>query len=349
MAVVFGVLVVMTGCSFSGSFNVGGTPSSTAEEVIEGDLATEIGLTDVEAECGTPANEDVGATFECVSTSNLGEILYRATIQEDEFVNVLAINVLSAEQLGRVEELSTPVIADEAGRPFAASDLACGPAPVLIPESLVVVCRLTDPADGATYDAEVLFRDDYDTLDSVSVPDLPVGAPSAGGADDGAADDSATADPGGASGDPAVLKEQAVDAIEGQLAQQIGVVPLVADCDDPADGNVGTVFACTADSEIGVIDWQVTIQDGGIVNVQSTNLIVADALPRIETAALEVLEAQEGVTMDCGDRPLVLPSDNKIGCTIDDPISGRVFAAELEMLDLQNLRFNVTIPELAEG
>lgn len=155
--VVTGVVVLglATGCSFS----IGDTPTNEAEEVIEGDLAEQIGLTDVEADCEVETSGDVGATFTCTSTSDIGDIEYRATIEEDDTVFVEPTNVLSPDNIAAIEA-NTPGV-------------DCRDGAVVVGSDNTLTCAYTDPGDGLVYDVFIQFTDLESRLYDITQADAP--------------------------------------------------------------------------------------------------------------------------------------------------------------------------------
>jgi hypothetical protein len=129
------------------------------------------------------------------------------------------------------------------------------------------------------------------------------------------------------------VEDAAVELIEGELAEGIGLGELEADCPEVADPEVGTEFDCTATTADGVV-----IEIAGLVDredhidLQTTNVIVADALTTFEAAGIDLVNQTEGATldpsaMDCGDSSIVIPADGVIGCTLTDPSSGQLYDA----------------------
>lgn len=156
--------LAVTGCSFSAS--VGGTPTSAAEEVIEDDLAAQLGFGEIEAECGEPPNEDEGATFLCTSETDQGLVRWEATIAEEDTVNVQSLNVLVEDDVAALEVAAVAEIEQVVGLPLGTEDFDCGDAPVVLGDEDQVVCALTDrtlgsagPADGVVYDTTVTITD----------------------------------------------------------------------------------------------------------------------------------------------------------------------------------------------
>lgn len=150
--------VVAAGCSFS----FGDTPTNSAEDAIEGELATEAGLTDVSADCEVPPNSDVGTTFGCTSSSNAGEVRWLVTIEEDDIVNVQSLNLLSDTDVVNLEQAAVDIIEQQAGRALGYENYSCGTGPVALATDNVLACELTDPDNGDIYDSTIEITD-FDT------------------------------------------------------------------------------------------------------------------------------------------------------------------------------------------
>ncbi|MEL7157906.1 MAG: hypothetical protein AAFN30_15115 [Actinomycetota bacterium] len=162
---------LIAGCSFS----IGDTPTNAAEEVIEGDLAEQLGLSGLSADCEVPANQDVGTTFDCTSDAEIGEIRWLATIQEDDIVNVRDVNLLTAEQLVNLENAAVDLLEEGSGQALGYENFSCGVAPVVIPADLTVSCELIDPVNGDSYDTDLVFASDEYTEFTVTVAETPNG------------------------------------------------------------------------------------------------------------------------------------------------------------------------------
>jgi hypothetical protein len=150
-----------SGCSFS----VGDTPQSVATELIEGELATELALGEITAECEEPPNRDTGTTFGCTSATDYGEVRWLATMADEDSVNVESLNVLSDANVTDLENTTNAQL--------GTSDADCGSGPIVLGVDLTVVCALTDPATGDVYDVTLTFTDlEAGTFDIV-VADTP--------------------------------------------------------------------------------------------------------------------------------------------------------------------------------
>lgn len=155
---VFGV--VAAGCS------IGDTAENVAEEVIEGDLATQTGVGTIDASCPTPPDQDVGTTFRCTATSDLGELRFLAEIQEGDIVFVRPLNVMDDNDLTAVAAAATDIVGTEVGIDLDPELMDCGEAPVRIEDDLSFRCELTDPINADVYEATITFADeDFEQID----------------------------------------------------------------------------------------------------------------------------------------------------------------------------------------
>ncbi len=150
-------VLVLGACSFSAS--VGDTPTSVAEDLIEGELADDLGLAEVTAECAEPPDEDVGATFACTSDSDLGLVRWEATIAEDDTVSVESLNLLSENDVALLEESAVAELEASVGQPLGAESFDCGSEPVVLDDADEFVCALTDPVNGDVYDTTITILD----------------------------------------------------------------------------------------------------------------------------------------------------------------------------------------------
>jgi hypothetical protein len=143
------------------------------------------------------------------------------------------------------------------------------------------------------------------------------------------------------------VEDAAVELIEGELADGIGLGELEADCPEVPDPEVGTEFGCTATTPDGaVIDFAGTVDREDHIDVETTNVIVADALGTFEAAGIDLVNETEGAAldasaMDCGDASIVIPADGAIDCTLTDPSSGELYDATYTITDLSTGAFSL--------
>ena len=140
---------------------------------------------------------------------------------------------------------------------------------------------------------------------------------------------------GGGSG---TVEEAATFLIEGELADQVGA-PLIADCPEVPDPEVGTEFTCTGTTEQGdVITFAGIVDREDHIDLNSTNLIVADRVAAWEDGVAASVGETLGfaVTVDCGDRFVVLDETGEIPCRVTDEFG-------------EQARLVVTVTDLDEG
>jgi hypothetical protein len=128
-------------------------------------------------------------------------------------------------------------------------------------------------------------------------------------------------------GDPA---ETGVEVIEGELAEQIGLGPLDATCDEPEDPVAGEEFTCTATTEDDrTIDFVAVFEEDDTIFVYPTNVVTGDLMASVEVEAAERLGSEVGATIDpsdidCADVNTILAPDGTFTCTITDTTTGEV-------------------------
>lgn len=157
MSILFVVAFVASGCSFSAS--VGGSPESAAQDVIEEELAGELALGEIEAECGEPPNDDEGSTFACTSETDRGLVRWEATIVDEDTVNVQSLNVLVGSDVVALEGAAVVELEQVVGTTLGTENFDCGEPPLVLDSDDELVCALTDPANGDVYDTTVIITD----------------------------------------------------------------------------------------------------------------------------------------------------------------------------------------------
>jgi hypothetical protein len=143
------------------------------------------------------------------------------------------------------------------------------------------------------------------------------------------------------------IEDAAVELIEGDLAEGIGLGALEATCPEVADPAVGTEFDCTATTPDGaVIEFAGLVDREDHIDVQTTNVVVADAIGTFEAAGIDVINETEGTTLDasamaCGDSSIIIPDDGAIGCELTLPDTGEVYDAVYTINDLATGDFSL--------
>ncbi len=121
----------------------------------------------------------------------------------------------------------------------------------------------------------------------------------------------------------------AVELIQGELSEQIGLGSLTGDCDEPDGSGEGDEFSCTGTTEDGaVIDFTAVFEADDEIFLYPTNLVVDSSL--FEAEAATTLGPEFGIEIDpaqieCPEGVTVLDADGQMFCTITDAETGGVF------------------------
>jgi hypothetical protein len=157
-----------------------------------------------------------------------------------------------------------------------------------------------------------------------------------------------TARPTSAQGGPALAQQ----LITGQLAGEVGLGALQAECPDPGPLSVGTTFTCTAtttaqpgDAPIRV---HVAVRPDAHLALTTLNLIVPAALPAYRRDAATQLTQAIGTevaadAVDCGQAALVVPDDGHLVCTVT--VAGRAYDLQLVISDVNARRFTAEVAD----
>ncbi|MEM7337746.1 MAG: hypothetical protein AAF467_03800 [Actinomycetota bacterium] len=345
------VIGVCTLAAAACSFSIGDTATNGAESLIEGDLADELGLSGLEADCEVIVSPEPGDTFTCTSDSEIGEIEWLATVEDDETVNVESTNLVTAEGMDLIESGATGIVVDEYG--VAVDGMECGSGPVVVNPDTALSCEMN--ALGSAYSATVTVTDFAAGDIQVIVPDEFIelaAAPVDDGGDttDASTDEGTDDDTGTVIDGVETPAELAAALIEGDLAVQAGLTGVEAACDVAQTFDVGQQFECVSTTDIGLVQWIVDITGPTSVNVNSTNLVTADNVTAIEVEALSIIETNTGQTFgienyDCGDSPVVIDIDPILDCTLTDPANGDVYDSEVEITDPDTGSFVVSVSD----
>jgi len=145
---------------------------------------------------------------------------------------------------------------------------------------------------------------------------------------------------------PESAAEERIESEE--FVQQIGLGELTAECNDPGDVEEGDTFLCTATTaDDQTIKITTTIVDEESLNVRSTNIVVADAVGRLEAAAVDLLNRQQKISLppgsiECGDTTVVLADDKTMPCVLNDT-NGDVYDAVVTIGDLTAGTFEIEV------
>jgi hypothetical protein len=146
-------LLVVVGVAISAC---GGSAATSGEAVIEGELADAIGLGELEATCNEPDGLSEGETFTCTATAaEGGTVEFLGTMTSDDVFDIATTNLLTADDVVGIREEGARVLSVEVGQEILVDDIVCPDAIVLLDESGVFVCEITDTSTGAIYELSV--------------------------------------------------------------------------------------------------------------------------------------------------------------------------------------------------
>lgn len=142
-AVVLAAVGFLAACS--GSAGTGG------EGLIEGELADQIGLGELDAECEEPAEKAEGETFTCTATTEDGQTIeFLGTMTADDEIFVNTSNLLVASDIDAIREEGARVLSEEIPATIVADDIEC-PEVVLLDDTGDFECEITDSATGTVF------------------------------------------------------------------------------------------------------------------------------------------------------------------------------------------------------
>ncbi|MFV0258530.1 MAG: hypothetical protein ACK5PP_08810 [Acidimicrobiales bacterium] len=153
-------------------------------------------------------------------------------------------------------------------------------------------------------------------------------------------------EPVAAGTDPAQV---ATSMIETTMAARLDIGPLDGGCDEPGPLAVGSTFRCAAVTETGEpVDVVAAVAGDGHLQLTTTNVIRADAVPAFERQAASMLNQYEGTNftaeaVDCGDGTVVLGDDMVLGCGLSMPVSGDVYDLTLTITNLDARHFALAV------
>ncbi|MEM9612950.1 MAG: hypothetical protein AAGA59_08450 [Actinomycetota bacterium] len=158
---------------------------------------------------------------------------------------------------------------------------------------------------------------------------------------------------GGETAEEAAPAQQSLaeEMITGELATGVGLGPLAPSCNDPGVYAADTAFTCTAITGPGdVINVHGSVNGDGHLNLATTNVITAAALPSFETEVAALLNNTVGSNLtaeavDCGSTAIVLPGDLAMTCALIMPASGQIFDVTLTITDLEDRRFALRVAD----
>lgn len=157
--VAFGVVPLLAACSASKQ-----DVQNAAMRSIRGTLSRQLGMGQLDASCDKPDSDDAGTTFACQGlTSDGQQVRFAARVLPGNKVQVVPVNVLTVENIHRVEAEAARILTQRVGQQLPASAISCGDKPMIAESKQPFICTLTDPGTGSKYDTQI-------TLDDIDKP-----------------------------------------------------------------------------------------------------------------------------------------------------------------------------------
>jgi len=159
---------------------------------------------------------------------------------------------------------------------------------------------------------------------------------------------------GGCSGETQVQQDQGIKGdveqlLANELASEVGLGKLQAQCDTPPPLAVGKTWGCTGTtSEGAVVQVQASVNGEGRIELLTTNLISELALPQFERDAASNLNNEVGSNLtansiSCGDAPLLLGADMQVDCVVSVPSTGVEYDMVMRITDLDARYFALQV------
>lgn len=139
-----GAAALLVGCSDSAAVS--------GQGVIERELADQIGLGELDAECNEPDGLVEGETFTCTATTEGGETIeFLGTMRAKDEFDIYSSNLLTADDVVKIREEGARVLSAEVGAEIAADDITCPDDIVILDDSGDFQCEITDVTTGDVY------------------------------------------------------------------------------------------------------------------------------------------------------------------------------------------------------
>ena len=149
------------------------------------------------------------------------------------------------------------------------------------------------------------------------------------------------------------IRQTSEDLIRNELAAGAGLGDLTPACPevDRAGAQPGLTWDCTATTgDQRVVGVRAVINDQGRIELATTNLIAAAALPSFERAAVKALNDTVGSRLDddavdCGELPVVFGQTRVMVCALFDPHTEETYDVSLDIQDIETRQFTLVVAD----
>ena len=309
--------------SCSTDLSIGGQdPADASVELIETELADVIGLGPIDATCESPESDEVGTTWGCTGIVEDGTIEFDVEIDREDHINVETSNLISAAQVQAIAQEASSAVNGAIGSSLGPDAFDCGDQSVILDDSNEFLCSVDTGSE--TIETTVTITNMDDTSFDVDLA------------------------PFEAIRVTNTLNAGAAAIIEGELADLIGLGPLTAVCDEPPADVLGATWACTAAVGDGTAQFVASLDENDTINVNATNVVLADQVQGYAVAAMRQLNETVGASlpdeaMDCGTASIVLPASNDFVCSLD--AGDGIIEATITITDLDTGAFSVQVAD----
>lgn len=147
------------------------------------------------------------------------------------------------------------------------------------------------------------------------------------------------------------IRQAAEDMIRTDVATEAGLGDLSPVCPEVGDAVVGSVWACSATTaDQRVVQVAGSINTEGRIELVTSNLITARALPSFERAAVAALNNEVGTRLaddavDCGETAVIFPADTVMVCALFDPHTEQLYDVTLSIADIEARQFSLVVAD----
>lgn len=147
-------LTMFTSCSFGGD-SIG----DSAVALIEGDLATNLGLSLTDAACDEPASEAVGTTFDCNALHDGVRVDIEVLIDREDHIIASTTNVVRPDALAVIKATVIESMNEQGDFGLTSEALDCGEVAVVLDQDQIFRCGLTEPGTSNVFDTSIRMND----------------------------------------------------------------------------------------------------------------------------------------------------------------------------------------------